>query len=159
MQQTCHREFGTYLLKNNLKYTKQRHRIVSHIFSIKKKHFVIEDFIHSLHKKGRNISRATVYNTIKLLLNSRIVQSTYTSEKKIIYEYIYRQKPHGHLICYDCGNLIEFSDSIIEKKQKAICKKYGFLVSTYTHSLFVRCLNNNLKKCINENLEILKGFS
>lgn len=130
--------FGDFLEKAGQKYTKQRKNIVNEIFKIHE-HFEIESFIELLHKKKIKVARATVYSTLKLLLESKLIRKVRTGRGLIVYEHTFGHEHHDHLICVDCDKVIEIHDAEIEKRQIEICEKLGFILENHTHTMYVRC--------------------
>jgi len=118
-------KFEEYLKSKELKYTSERELILKAIFSFDK-HFNVEDLFERLRKQGNEVSRATIYRTIPLLLQSGLITETFRCQDKISYENIFNKKHHDHLLCVKCGKTIEFFNEEIEILQSEICKKYNF---------------------------------
>lgn len=121
------------LLKNNaLKFTKQRELILKFLYQ-NKGHYTPED-IYMLLKQQHpdvNIGIATVYRTLTLLEESHIVSSISFGIQGKKYE-LGLKKHHDHLICTQCGKIIEFYDEIIEERQEEIAKKFNFKMTGHT---------------------------
>lgn len=121
------------LLKNNaLKFTKQRELILKFLYQ-NKGHYTPED-IYMLLKQQHpdiNIGIATVYRTLTLLEESHIVSSISFGIQGKKYE-LGLKKHHDHLICTQCGKIIEFYDEIIEERQEAIAEKFNFKMTGHT---------------------------
>ena len=118
-------KFEEFLKLKELKYTSERRLIVKAILSLYK-HFDVEELFERLHKQGNHISRATIYRTIPLLLQSGLITETFRCQDKISYEDIFNKKHHDHLFCIKCGKIIEFFNEKIERLQNEVCKKYNF---------------------------------
>jgi len=118
-------KFIDYLKRKGLKFTPERKRILKEVFSLHK-HFDVDELYDQLRKKKQYLSRASIYRTIPLLIESGLIQETFRCKEKINYEYILGHKHHDHLLCIKCGEVIEFSEEKIEKLQEAVCKKYGY---------------------------------
>jgi len=118
-------KFEEYLKSKELKYTSERKLILKEIFSLYK-HFDVEELFEKLRKQGNNVSRATIYRTIPLLIQSGLITETFRCQDKISYENIFNKKHHDHLLCIKCGKTIEFFNEKIERLQNEVCKKYNF---------------------------------
>lgn len=117
--------FEEYLKSKELKYTSERILILKAIFSFRK-HFDVEELFERLRKQGNYVSRATIYRTIPLLLQSGLIAETFRCKNRIGYENIFKKKHHDHLLCIKCGKAIEFFNEKIERLQNEVCKKYNF---------------------------------
>lgn len=119
-------QFKALLKKNILKYTRQRELILKFLYE-NKEHYTPEE-IYTLLKQQYpdiNVGIATVYRTLTLLEESGIVSSISFGSQGKKYE-LGLKKHHDHLICVQCGDIIEFYDDIIEERQIAIAEKFNF---------------------------------
>ena len=132
---TCEGIFRNYLKERGLKFTPERQLILKTVFSLHQ-HFDIDQLWERLHRKDRRLSRATIYRTLPLLIDSGLIQETFRCQEKVSYEHTFGHKHHDHMLCLKCGKVIEFRDERIEKLQEAVCKKYGFKV--IQHRLGIR---------------------
>ena len=122
---TKEEKFNSYLKSKGLKFTPERKIILQEVFSLRK-HFNADQLFEKLHKKNKQISRATVYRTLPLLVESGLIIETLRCQGKVSYEQIFGHKHHGHLVCIKCGRIIEFRDERIERLQEEVCKKHNF---------------------------------
>ena len=130
--------FRGLLEKKGLKYTYERKSIfekVSHL----KEHFDADSLYGRFKEKGSRISRDTVYRTLPLLLESRIIQKSAGAGKREFFERIGRKGHHDHMICVRCGKIIEFQCPEIEKFQDRVCSEHGFKLTFHDHRLFGTC--------------------
>ena len=127
--------FHTYLKKKGMKYTPQRRVILKAVFSIHE-HFDAETLFVRLRSKRKDISRATIYRTLPLLIESGLIKGVIYCENKLIYEHVFGHIHHDHMICIKCGKVIEFRDERIEALQEEVCKKYRF--KAVEHRLGIR---------------------
>ena len=125
MSKKVHELFETFLKESGQRYTKQREDIVTEIYKIRT-HFEVEDFISQLKKKDIPFSRATVYRTIKQLLECNLIQKITTKDGRVFYERGGEHQQHDHLICNQCGKLFEIHDSSIDDILGMYAKKLGF---------------------------------
>ena len=117
--------FAEYLRSKGLKFTPERREILREIFSTHK-HFDVETLFETLKKKGERISLATIYRLVPLLIESRMIRRATRQDGQITYEHIFGHKPHHHLVCVRCGQIVEFRDEGIEKLITKVCRKYDF---------------------------------
>jgi Fur family ferric uptake transcriptional regulator len=119
-------KFEEFLKSKELKYTSERKSIVKAMFSFYK-HFDVEELFEKLRKQGNNVSRATIYRTIPLLIQSGLITETLRCQDKISYENVFNKKHHDHLLCVKCGKIIEFYNEKIEKLQEEVCRQHNFV--------------------------------
>jgi Fur family ferric uptake transcriptional regulator len=131
------RDFANYLKRFNLRSTEQRYEVLNAILEIDG-HFGAEDLFIQMKNQGKKISRATVYNTLDILLELGVV-SRHKVGNTYIYERAIGRTHHDHLICINCGAMIEFTSEEIEKLQDEICKKYKFKPLRHTHQIYGLC--------------------
>ena len=117
--------FKKYLADRGLKLTSEREKILEEIFS-RHDHFDAENIFQAFRDRGDSVSRATIYRTLPLLVESGLVQEALRCGERVCYEHIYGHKSHGHMICIECGAIIEFENTKLEDLKKEICKKYNF---------------------------------
>ena len=139
--------FKEILRKEGLRYTKQRQAVWDEIQN-SQKHRDAEDIYMSIRNNGVNVSRATVYRTIGILVKNRMVRKMDVGDGRNRYEPRLDDAHHDHMICTECGSIIEFEEEIIEKRQYEIAKKYDFLIKDHLMQLFGVCkeCQNRLKK-------------
>ena len=117
--------FRDYLKSKGLKFTPERKLILKEVFSFHK-HFDVEELYYKLRKNNKNISRATIYRTLPLLVRSNLVKETMRYKNNANYEHIFGHDHHDHLLCIKCGKIVEFKEDKIEELQNLVCKKYDF---------------------------------
>ena len=126
------------LHKESLRHTKQRQEVWNELRS-SEKHRDAEEIYFSLIKRGINVSRATVYRTIDVLVKNNMIEKLEIGDGRARFEYNDKYKHHDHMICTSCGKIVEFHDQNIEKYQKQIAQKYNFELHYYNHQLFGIC--------------------
>ena len=125
------------LKKEGLRFTEQRKFIWDEITS-SDDHREAEDIFLSLRKKNINVSRATVYRTIDVLVKNNLVRKLDIGDAPSKYENKIDSHHHDHMICLDTGDIIEFYNEELENLQDEIAKKHGYKVIRHVHQLFVK---------------------
>lgn len=128
-----------FLKENRLKHTAQRLKIVKRAFSMPK-HFSAEDLYQVMKRERTYVSKATVYRTLKLLVDAHFLDELEIGAREAkYYEPVHGREHHDHMICLRCGAILEFSDPEIENHQDQAAKKHGFRVLSHTLKLFGLC--------------------
>ena len=130
--------FEEFLKKKGLKSTHQRRLIVEKVFSTHT-HFSVEGFFESMRKEDSSISRATVYRTLSLLTEGRLLEPLDFGKGYRYYEHILGHSHHDHLVCIRCGRITEFEDDTIEKIQGDVSRKMRFKPMSHSLKIFGRC--------------------
>ena len=131
--------FKDILKNNSLKYTKQRELIIETIFN-DREHHTPEDIYMLIKEKNPkiNLGIATVYRTLSILEESHLVSSISFGADGKKYE-ISLKEHHDHLVCDECGKIIEFHNDIIETQQELIAKKFNFKMTNHIMQLIGIC--------------------
>jgi Fur family ferric uptake transcriptional regulator len=95
--------------------------------------------------KGHRISRATLYNTIELLLDSELITRHQFGKNLALFERSYAYRQHDHLICQDCEHIFEFCDPRIQQIQTMMGDILQFDVASHSLHLFGHCRELKLK--------------
>ncbi len=108
-------------------------------------HFSTDELFISMKNNKSRVSRATVYNTLELLTQCNLLSQRNFGDNMNRYESNYRRKFHDHLICLDCGRIVEFTNDKVNNIQQEICDALGYESSSYSFNIFVKCKNK--KEC------------
>ena len=131
-------QFHAYLAKNQLKTTRQRDLIAQKFFAANG-HISIEELLALTREESPRIGYATVYRTLKLLAESGLAYERHFGDGASRYEVAREDEHHDHLICLDCGKIVEFEDDEIERLQVALAEREGFVLKRHKHELYGLC--------------------
>ena len=138
--QEAERSFSDFLEKKSLKLTSQRRAILRQALGAPH-HFSAEVLLKLAKKADSTISKATVYRTLALLKEGKILEEQDFGEGKMLYEMALGHKHHDHFICIRCGNILEFENDEIEALQESEAQKKDFRVVYHSLKLFGFCKN------------------
>ena len=127
-----------HILKHRLKITKQR-RSVLKAFLDCKNHVSVEELYAIVSKVEPKIGLATVYRTLALLTKSGLALEMDFGDGQKRYEHSYKHAHHDHMVCTECGKIIEFIHPLIEKYQEEVATQNGFKVTSHKLDLFGLC--------------------
>lgn len=117
--------FLDHIQKAGLRRTGQRDLILD-IFLRTEDHLTSEDLYWLVQKEDPNVGHTTVYRTLKLLTEAGLAREVRFGDNKTYYEHHYNHQHHDHMICTECGKVIEFFSQDIESLQDEMADKFGF---------------------------------
>ena len=130
--------FVRHLLKEKrVRLTPQRElvlrRAMTHL------HFTAEQLVEDVRSMDSSVSRASVYRTLSLLHTAGVVEKHDFRYGAPNYEVTFGKAHHDHLMCVQCGEIIEFQEPRVEKLQDEVVKRYGYQLLSHTHKLYGLC--------------------
>lgn len=108
-------------------------------------HFGADDLYILMKNQSSRVSRATVYKTLELLVQCDLISKRNFGDNLTRYESNLKKQSHDHLICMDCGRIVEFTDPSLKDLPEKISNELGFDVESYSFNIFARC--KNIKTC------------
>ena len=138
VQNNVKKIFTDYLEVHGHRKTGERFAILEEIYS-DKGHFDIDALYSKMRGKKYRVSRATVYNTIELLLDCNLVVKHHFGKNISLFEKAYEYKQHDHLICQDCGNVMEFCDPRIQQIRNKMGDILNFTIESHSLNLYGHC--------------------
>ena len=130
--------FLDHINKNNLKVTPQR-RLILDVFLKETGHITPEELYDKVRDIDPSVGNATVYRTLRLLMDSGLARSVDFADGLTRYEVKAGHGHHDHLICTECKKSIEILDEDIERLQEEIAKKNGFTLTNHSMNLYGIC--------------------
>ncbi len=151
--ESIQQRFKLYLKTKGYAFTPQRRKVLHQVLS-NESHFDLESLIHQIDSENLKASRATVYRTITHLENAGIVRKVHMHQGRAYYEITPGRQRHEHLVCRNCGKVIEFSHRSFERQIESIAQNHGFRVSGHSVEIFGIC-----RECIRRDISDALGYS
>tara|TARA_B100000686_G_scaffold284924_1_gene308782 strand:- start:107 stop:535 length:429 start_codon:yes stop_codon:yes gene_type:complete len=127
-----------YIIQNKLKITKQR-RAVLKAFIECEDHFSAEELYNQVIAIEPKLGLSTVYRTLSLLIQAGLAEELDFGDGQKRYEHKYMHSHHDHMICTECGKIIEFNHPLIEKFQEEVASRNGFMIISHKLDMFGLC--------------------
>ena len=125
-----HEVFLKHLQKKGLKRTAQRELILD-VFLRTEEHLSHEDLYRLVKLEDPGVGQTTVYRTLKLLSEAGLAREVRFGDGRTHYEHQYKHQHHDHMICSECGKIIEFFSAELEAIQDAMAAKHRFEVTQH----------------------------
>ena len=130
-------EVEQLLKEQGVRLTAQRQLVVRR--AVAHLHFTAEALVHDVRVIDPSVARGTIYRTLALLHEVGVVEKHDFRYGPPNYEVTFAKAHHDHLMCVECGEIIEFQEPRIETLQQAVVKRYGYQLLSHTHKLYGLC--------------------
>jgi Fur family ferric uptake transcriptional regulator len=127
-----------HMENRGLRSTDQRRLIVETFFQ-SPNHISIEELLAQVRREDPKVGYATVYRTLKLLTECGVAFERKFGDGLTRYELADEESHHDHLICTECGKIIEFGEPRIEALQEEVAQKHGFLLKSHKLEMYGTC--------------------
>jgi Fur family ferric uptake transcriptional regulator len=132
--------FLKHIQKTGLKRTAQRDLILE-VFLRTEKHLSSEDLYRLVQAEDPSIGQTTVYRTLKLLTEAGLAREVRFGDGRTHYEHNYKHQHHDHMICMECGEVIEFFSAELEAIQDAMAAEHRFEIKQHLLRILGICVN------------------
>ena len=130
--------FSGFLKQRKQRQTPERFAVLEEAYATDD-HYDADELYLRLKKKGVQVSRATVYNTLELLLECELVIRHQFGKNQAKYERAFSYRQHDHLICMDCNELFEFCDPRLQSIQEMVADIFQFDIKHHSLNLYGHC--------------------
>lgn len=137
--------FLEHIQKAGLRRTAQRDLILD-IFLKTEEHLSSEDLYWIVQKQDPTVGHTTVYRTLKLLTEAGLAREVRFGDGKTYYEHHYNLEHHDHMICTECGRVIEFFSPELEAMQDQMAEKFGFKLTHHNLRILGVCAECQIKE-------------
>jgi len=141
-KQSAHEQFKKYLKRKKHRLTPERLEVLDYALDYIG-HFGADDLYILMKTKKSNISRATIYNTLELLANCDLLAKRNFGDGITRYESSFNRKNHDHVICTNCGKIIEFRKNKIQEIVDEVCEELDFESTGYSFNIFGKCKDSD----------------
>lgn len=132
--------FRLYLETNKNRKTPERFAILEEIY-LNQHHFDAEALYIKMKQNAYRVSRATIYNTLDLLVECGLIKAHQFGINKTLFERSFGFEDHDHLICTSCGKIAEFQDERLDHTVLDQCKASGFTHDHYSLNIYGKCID------------------
>ena len=102
-------------------------------------HFTSEELVKDVQAIDPSVARGTVYRTLALLHEAGVVEKHDFRYGPPNYEVTFAKAHHDHLMCVQCGEIIEFQEPRVETLQQQVVRRFGYQLLSHTHKLYGLC--------------------
>lgn len=134
--------FEDFLLKKGYRKTSERFYVIDELYALDD-HIDVDSLYLIMKNKNYSISRATIYNTLDLLVDCGLAVKHQFGDKSALYEQALTYKHHDHLVCNQCHKIKEFSDPKIEEIKQSIGKALDSSITNHSLVFYGDCTIEN----------------
>jgi Fur family ferric uptake transcriptional regulator len=131
--------FENFVRRRGLRMTSARRAVFEEIFS-HHEHIDADRLHTSMQRKGLEVSRATVYRNLDLLADCGLVRKYRLDRHRVLYEHMHAGLEHDHLVCRECGRVVEFVHRDMRALQEDVCRAHGLDPTDFTVQVVGCCL-------------------
>ncbi|MCK5127342.1 MAG: transcriptional repressor [candidate division Zixibacteria bacterium] len=150
----AHQRFSDFIKSAGLKGTEQR-AVILDAFLGTDAHVSVDDLHHIISNADKKVGYATVHRTMKLIAECGLAREVMFNDGISRFENTLDSSHHHHLICNDCGQIIEFSSKVMEIEEKRLAKKYDFEIESHHFKIFGICKSCRDQKKRNNSRTVL----
>lgn len=132
------RHFADFLKTRGLRKTPERDAVLDALYATSD-HIDADTLFARIRDAGVAVSRATVYNTLDVLIECDLAVKHLFGSHQARYERAYAYWQHDHLICLDCHEILEFCDPRLQNIQDTVAEIYGFEVARHALTVYGHC--------------------
>jgi Fur family ferric uptake transcriptional regulator len=136
------RRFASFIRERGQRQTPERFAVLDEIYA-SQEHVDADTLYARIRERGVRVSRATVYNTLDLLLACDLVVRHQFGRAQAKYERAWAYWQHDHLLCLECGAIFEFCDPRLQEIQDTVAGIYGFEVARHALNVYAHCRREN----------------
>lgn len=136
------KHFEDFIVSKKLRRTPERNYLLELIYK-KENHFDVDELYKSIRKDKFSLSKATIYNSLELFVESGVVIRHYLTTNISIYERAYGQRQHDHFICKHCKSVIEFCDPRLHMIRNSLEEMLHVKIESHNLYLYGLCSDPN----------------
>lgn len=132
-------QWRAYCARHALKSTRQR-AVMLHVVLGRSGHFSLDEVFAAASSEMPAIGFATAYRTLRLFLDAGLIAPIDLGDGVSRFELVRHEEHHDHIVCTDCGMVVEFVEPLIERLQVEVATRLGFELVAHRMDLRGRCL-------------------
>jgi len=127
--------FRRFLKRQGLKFTPERAKILNAVLS-KEGVFEADQLLYEMRHEGDRVSKATIYRTLKHLLEAKIITEVLIDSKQAHYQLCFGKEAKGHLVCLETSKVTEFPTNEINQIFERVCREHGYEPVSYRFVIY-----------------------